>query len=85
MCHLFKQHSHLLQKHVSLSELSGSSKRVLYYTHDRSVGLWGQDVTMDHHQLLYLGLGLQALRNVHVHLISIEISIVWSSNTVING
>lgn len=45
-------------------------------TNDRLVGLWRHDVAWHHHDLPHLSARLLALCHVHVHLITIKVSVV---------
>lgn len=70
-----------LNKSVSLSEQHDSEQGILYNTHDRLVILWGDYLFWDCHDLFDLSFCLVALWDVHIHLITIKISIVRRCNT----
>ena len=61
---------------VSGSEQHAAKERVLNDAHAGLVGLRVHDLLRDGHQLFHLGNRLETLRNVHVHLVTIEVSIV---------
>ena len=67
----------VLDERVPLREQAGRQQRVLHNPHHGFVGLRRDDVTGDRHDLLDLGTGLLALHEMHVHLITIEIGVVW--------
>ena len=42
--------------------------------------LWGHNVSGDHHDLLCLCTSLRLLRNMHIHLVAVKVSIVWTGD-----
>lgn len=74
--------TNLFNEHVSLCHLAAGCEGVLHNPHDRPVALGGHDIPRDHQQLLNFGLCFEALGDVEIHLVSIEISIVRCSHTV---
>ena len=57
-----------------------TKQRILHNTHAWLVALWRHDLPWNRHDLLDLGLRLERLRHVHVHLVAIEIGVVWRSD-----
>lgn len=62
-----------------------AEKRVLHYAHDRLVVLWGHDLARHSHDLFDLCLCLVALRDVHIHLVAVEIGIVRRRHTQVKS
>ena len=68
-------------EHVALGHLLYGEERILHDTHDGTVRLTGNDDARTKHHLLGFGTGGETLRDVKVHLITIEIGIVRTSTT----
>ena len=66
----------LRDERVALGDQAAREKRVLHDRHHRLVRLRGHDHLRHHHQLLHLRARLHALRQVHVHLVAVEIRVV---------
>lgn len=45
--------------------------------------LWSTQVVHDAHQLTGLSFGLLSLRHMQVHLITIEVSVIWTADALI--
>lgn len=71
-----------VQEDIPLGHFPDGCQGVLYNTHDRPVGLRGDDHPGYQGQVRDLSLGFQGLGQVEVHLISIKVSIVWSGYTM---
>jgi len=70
----------LLNEGVPKREEHDTQQGVLHDTHNWLVILGRDDLVGDSHDLLDFSLGLIGLRDMHVHLISVEVSIVRSSH-----
>mmetsp|Transcript_27825 Transcript_27825/g.91057 ORF Transcript_27825/g.91057 Transcript_27825/m.91057 type:complete len:281 (-) Transcript_27825:1377-2219(-) len=61
---------------VALRDDAAPEQGVLHDVHDGLVRLRAHNHLWHHHQLLNLRLGLERLREVHVHLVAVEIGVV---------
>lgn len=68
------------QEDVAACHFVDTAESVLDNTHQRGVLLWGDDVSRYHTELLQLRPSLLTLRNVQVHLVTVEIGVVGSSD-----
>lgn len=73
--------TYVFNKSVSLCELERRAQRVLYNAHDRLVGRRCNDLTRHSHNLGNLSARLDALRQVQVHLVAVEIGVVRTRDT----
>ena len=67
----------LLNEGVSLRDEAAAQQRVLHDAHDRPVGLRRDEVAERGHEFFGLHDGGDGLQRVHVHLIPVEIGVVW--------
>ena len=67
---------YFFDERISFCHLSNRCQSVLDNTHDRSVALRCNDHFIDHSQLQNLSSSFHGLRNMKIHLITIEISVV---------
>lgn len=67
----------MVDESISLGKEHATQKRVLHNSHDWFVALRIHHLLRDQHDLFDFCNCLVALRNVHVHFIAIEVSIVW--------
>ena len=65
-----------LEKAIFHGEERDTKESVLHETHHRLVVFWCDDLVGHGHDLLHLGPRLVALRNVHVHLVAVEVGVV---------
>ena len=64
------------EKGVFFGEERDTKESVLHETHHRLVVFWCDNLERHSHDLLHLGPRLVALRNVHVHLVAVEVGVV---------
>lgn len=65
---------------VAHGEEIDAQQCILHDTHDRGVVLRGNDLLGDVGDVLQLRNGLVRLGNMHVHLVAVEVCIVWSAD-----
>ena len=62
------------------AEQKNAKQRILHYSHHRGAILGGYDLFGDSRNLFQLRQTLVALRHVHIHLIPVEVGIVWRAD-----
>jgi hypothetical protein len=66
----------LCEENITTAELVDTGQGVLHNTHQGTVALWRHDIQGNHAQLLDFGARLLGLRDVKIHFVTVEISIV---------
>lgn len=79
-------HRHVsLEENVAVGEDGGAEQSILYQTNDRTIRLGGDDLLRNVHDLEQLSLRLVRLRDVHVHLVSVEVGVVGRGDAKIQA
>lgn len=73
--------TYVFNKGVSLCELERRAQRVLHNTHDRLVCRRCDDLARHSHDFRDFRARLDALRQVQVHLVAVEIGVVRTRDT----
>jgi len=77
--------TYLIEERVPSRHLIHGGQRVLHDTHDRTVGLWGDDHTGYRRELTDLSPCLEGLREMKVHLVTIKVSVVRGRYTQVHS
>src|SRR6266480_3521942 len=74
----------LLQRSRILSYVITTQGYVLTWRGDRFTARWGENIVRSEHQHARLQLRLDRQRNVHCHLVAIEVGVVRGTNERVN-
>lgn len=75
----------IVDESVSLCQEHATQEWVLHNTHDWLVWLWVHHLLWHKHHLFDFCYRLVALRNVHVHFVTVKVSVVWWGYTQVHS